>query len=113
MRGKAFFQLRDYKRAIEDFNRSTAISPKNSEPFLWKGAAESRLGQDGEAVDDYEKAIRLDPQLVKNYDAGKSNQSANSAQSTQSSAASGAHALRNEHSVENYEAAMRRVKASP
>jgi tetratricopeptide (TPR) repeat protein len=113
MRGKAFFQLKDYPRAIEDFNRSTKISASDSEAYLWRGAAESRLGKDFEAIDDYEKAIRLEPQLLKNYEASKPNKTGDSSQTTQTTAGSGARAHQNEHSVENYEAAMQRVKASP
>jgi tetratricopeptide (TPR) repeat protein len=109
-RGKAFFQLKDYRRAIEDFARANDLSPRDSESFLWKGAAESRLGQDDDAINDYEKAIRFDPQLVINYDKGKSNQDGKAAQS---SASTSTHGAQNEHSIQNYEAAMQRVKANP
>jgi tetratricopeptide (TPR) repeat protein len=101
MRGKAFFQMKDYHSAIEDFNRAIEQDATNSEVFLYKGAAESRNDQDAEAVNDYEKAIRLDPRLVKNYDQGKATEKPKVKGSI------------NEHSVDNYEAAMQRVKANP
>jgi tetratricopeptide (TPR) repeat protein len=115
MRGQAFYQLKDYRRAIEDFTRSIALNSQDSDSYLWRGAAESRSGQDADAVDDYEKAIRINPQLVKNYDAGQSKpgSSSESESTSNSSAKVGSSAKQNERSVQNYEAAMQRVKANP
>jgi tetratricopeptide (TPR) repeat protein len=115
MRGQAFYQLKDYRRAIEDFTRSISLNGQDSDSYLWRGAAESRSGQDADAVDDYEKAIRLNPQLVKNYDAGpgKPGGSSESTSTSNSSSKVGTSARQNERSVQNYEAAIQRVKANP
>jgi tetratricopeptide (TPR) repeat protein len=115
MRGQAFYQLKDYRRAIEDFTRSISLNAQDSDSYLWRGAAESRSGQDADAVDDYEKAIRLNPQLIKNYDTGqaKSSGSSEGASTTNSSSKVGPSARQNERSIQNYEAAIQRVKANP
>ena len=76
LRGKNYFMSGDYKRAVEVFEKSLAMSPGSSESELWLGRAWGRRAETGnwmaapssasKARQCFEKAIALDPH---NYEA--------------------------------------------
>jgi len=71
LRGKNYFMLGDYKRAIEFLDKALAISPTNSEYELWLGRAWGRRAETGgwltagvhasKARQCFERAVALDP----------------------------------------------------
>jgi tetratricopeptide (TPR) repeat protein len=66
-RGKCFYNLKNFTDAISDFNHILGIDPNNSDALLWKGTAEARLDKHEDAIRDYLAAIRLKPDLAKNF----------------------------------------------
>lgn len=76
-RGDIKLALLDYKGAIEDYNQAIRMSPKNTLPFLYlhRGAAKIEAGQPFAAVADFDKSIRLNPNIpVAYYDRGRAKQ---------------------------------------
>jgi Flp pilus assembly protein TadD len=71
LRGKNYFMLGDYKRAIEFLDKALAISPTNSEYELWLGRAWGRRAETGgwltagvhasKARQCFERAVAWDP----------------------------------------------------
>jgi Flp pilus assembly protein TadD len=71
LRGKNYFMLGDYKRAIEFLDKALAISPNNSEYELWLGRAWGRRAETGgwltagvhasKARQCFERAVAWDP----------------------------------------------------
>src|SRR5271170_2669965 len=71
LRGKNYFMLGDYKRAIEFLEEALAISPGNSEYELWLGRAWGRRAETSgwltagmhasKARQCFERAVALDP----------------------------------------------------
>jgi tetratricopeptide (TPR) repeat protein len=74
--GKNHFMLRDYKRAVEYFEKALALSPANSEYELWLGRAWGRRAESSNSPmavvyanrtrQCFEKAVAMDPH---NYEA--------------------------------------------
>jgi len=60
-RGVAYFELGNYRQAIEDFNRVIESNPKDSSAFGNRGEAYRKLGNSSQALSDCEKAIEIDP----------------------------------------------------
>ncbi|MBW1642482.1 MAG: tetratricopeptide repeat protein, partial [Deltaproteobacteria bacterium] len=64
-RGKRYFNLGDYDRAIRDFTR--AIEKEKNYVFAYaeRGLAWEKKGSHEKALADYDKAIEINPQYVK------------------------------------------------
>jgi tetratricopeptide (TPR) repeat protein len=62
-RGYALLQLKEYQRAIEDFDAVLAITPGVGVVRSWRGYAYERLGNKAEAVADYKAALAINPDL--------------------------------------------------
>jgi tetratricopeptide (TPR) repeat protein len=60
-RGWAHFKLRDYPRAIADYDQSLQINPQYSTALHNRGSAYHMQGDYPRAITDYDAAIRLDP----------------------------------------------------
>ena len=60
-------ESKDYKGAIEDFNKAIALDAKNTDTYYNRGNARSGLKQYKEAIGDYDKAIALDPKYAKAF----------------------------------------------
>ncbi len=60
-RGVAKWRMKETKAAIEDFNKSIAISPENAIVYNNRGNALLDLHQPAEAVKDFDRAIALSP----------------------------------------------------
>ncbi|HEY9772883.1 MAG TPA: tetratricopeptide repeat protein [Planktothrix sp.] len=66
-RAQCFYCLGRYKDAVEDFDHAIKFETSVPDFFLWRGTAEAKLGDDEAAVRDYERALRLKPELVLAY----------------------------------------------
>jgi tetratricopeptide (TPR) repeat protein len=60
-RGFAFLQLADRRAAIADFDSALEIDPRAFDALLWRGYARELDGQADLALDDYERAVTVDP----------------------------------------------------
>src|SRR5262249_40495890 len=60
--GYALLHLKEYRRAIDDFDEALKAVPRSSTALAWRGCAhESRLGNRDKAVADYKAALAIDP----------------------------------------------------
>jgi lipoprotein NlpI len=60
-RGRAYADKGQFDRAIQDFDRATAIDADYPDAFNSRGIAYSGMGQYARAIDDFDQAVRLDP----------------------------------------------------
>jgi tetratricopeptide (TPR) repeat protein len=51
----------DYTEAVADFGSVLEIDPRAVNALLWRGYAREMAGQSALALDDYERAVRVDP----------------------------------------------------
>src|SRR5260221_3314839 len=58
---KAKFESKDYKGAIEDFNKVIAFDPKYALVYAYRGHAKFILDNYQGAIDDFNKAVELSP----------------------------------------------------
>ena len=67
-RGNAYYNTRDFDRAIADYNRSIQLDPNNSSwDHNGRGLAWKAKGDLDRAIADFSEAIRLDPKHAKAY----------------------------------------------
>jgi len=66
-RGLAYAALRDYKKAVVDFDSAINVTPKDPTLYFKRAVAESSGGDWQAAVNSYNEAIRLDPQYAAAY----------------------------------------------
>ena len=60
-RGQHYYEIKEYDRAIEDFNRAIPLKPKWIQmAYGNRGNAYYAKGEDDKAIDSYDKAIELD-----------------------------------------------------
>jgi tetratricopeptide (TPR) repeat protein len=62
-RGQCFYCMQDPQQAITDFDRALMLQ-ENDQIYLWRGSANAKLGNDAKAIEDYVKAMRINPELV-------------------------------------------------
>jgi tetratricopeptide (TPR) repeat protein len=62
-RGNAYFDTRQFARAIADFGRAIALDDSFSLAYLNRGLAYERHGDKQAAAADYRRALALDPKL--------------------------------------------------
>jgi tetratricopeptide (TPR) repeat protein len=60
-RGTAFFNRRDYDRAIAEFDEAIRLDPNFAAAFYGRGCAYDGKGDYDRAIKDYDEAIRLNP----------------------------------------------------
>ena len=60
-RGNAYYEKRDYDRAIADFDQAIKLNPNHDLAFYNRGLAFRDKGEIDRAVADFGQAIRLDP----------------------------------------------------
>jgi len=60
-RGYSSLMQADYAGAIADFGSAIEIDPGSFNALLWRGYAREKAGQVDLALDDYERAVALDP----------------------------------------------------
>ena len=67
-RARSLMQLGKDQKALEAFNEVLSIDPNSAVSFANRGILEDRMGLYDSAVEDYAKAIKMDPQLGKGLD---------------------------------------------
>ena len=60
-RGRVYYGMRQYDRAIADYDEAIRLDPNNAVVVYARGAAYMDKGQYDRAIADYDQAIRLDP----------------------------------------------------
>ncbi|MGX7743988.1 tetratricopeptide repeat protein [Rhodopseudomonas parapalustris] len=60
-RGHAYFRLKNYDAAINDFNVVLDASPDFINVLKWRGVSYQRLGDTKQAIADFEAVLKLDP----------------------------------------------------
>jgi tetratricopeptide (TPR) repeat protein len=60
-RGFAYYNLRRYDRAIEDYDQAIKFDPNYTKAFNNRGDAYADRGQPDRAIQDYDEAIKLNP----------------------------------------------------
>lgn len=66
-RGQCFYCLQNIPLALSDFDRAIHLENRNYQFYLWRGSAYAKIGKDDQAINDYEKAVRLNPSLIEAY----------------------------------------------
>lgn len=62
-RGYLFFELRQYNKAIDDFENVVRLNPKNAKAYFMLGAIYEAFDSYAEAREFYQKCLTLDPTL--------------------------------------------------
>jgi tetratricopeptide (TPR) repeat protein len=63
-RGRAYYHEKDYEKAINDLNQSTAIDPNRIEPYYLRAKSYEELGHSQLAVEEFTRAIALGESLI-------------------------------------------------
>ena len=96
--------------AIGDFNRAIAAKDDNYQLYLWRGSAYAKQGNDAKAIDDYERALRLNAGLIEAYNSQKMGDSLNPTIPTPSKSKADSVSLgSNENAVKDYAEAIKRA----
>ncbi len=66
-RGTAALEAGKYDQALQDFNQALKLKPNDPAVHDYLGVALRCKGQDGAAVQEFDKAIQLDPKYAKAY----------------------------------------------
>ena len=67
-RGAIHENIKQYARAIQDYDKAIELDPNYAEAYEYRGVSYSLLRQHARAIQDYDKAIELDPNYAKAYD---------------------------------------------
>lgn len=67
IKGKALFQLEQYKEAHDEFARAVWFFKEKGEPYRWKGLANHRLNNLEEAKTDFQRAIQSGDEDANDY----------------------------------------------
>lgn len=59
--GKRFLESKQYDAALNALNKSIELNPKDVEAYVRRGSAYGYLGNDSQAIKDYDRAIELNP----------------------------------------------------
>ncbi len=68
-RGDAYYNLGNYRQAIEDYDRAIEINPKLAEAYNNRGAAYDKLGNRAQAISDFGRAVDINPNYADAYNA--------------------------------------------
>jgi tetratricopeptide (TPR) repeat protein len=60
-RGVAYADLKDYSRAIQDYDQALRLKPDFADAYTGRGIAYNKLGQHQRAIEDFDQALRLKP----------------------------------------------------
>ena len=66
-RGYAYWNLGNYRQAVEDYNRAIELNPKFGEAYNNRASAYESLGNYKQAIEDYNKAIEFNPKYATAY----------------------------------------------
>lgn len=59
-KGLVFYEMKDYKKALETFTFTTTVSNTNADAWYWIGRCYEAMGEKTKAVENYRKAYALD-----------------------------------------------------
>ncbi len=62
-----FLQLKQYDRAIADFDETIKLNPRDAIPFTNRGNAYREKGRFDRALEDYNSAIEINPKWTNAY----------------------------------------------
>ena len=65
--GVAYSALKEFEKAIEQYDRTIAYTPDDAKTLNNRGVAKKSLGRYKKAITDYDKAIRINPKYVVAY----------------------------------------------
>lgn len=65
-RGKLLAQRNDYAGAISNFSKAIELNPKFADVYVQRGIARRMNGQIEQAIEDFDKAGELNPQVIQN-----------------------------------------------
>ncbi|MFN6471542.1 MAG: tetratricopeptide repeat protein [Nostoc sp. SerVER01] len=60
-RANLYYDRRDYRRSIADYNEVLRLNPKNASAYALRGLAYQRRGDNQAAIKDFNSAVRIDP----------------------------------------------------
>ena len=63
-RGNIYLNMRDFDRAMADFDEAVKLDPKSVDPLNDRGRTFQAKGQFDRAIADYDQAIALNPNFV-------------------------------------------------
>ncbi|MBD3879512.1 MAG: tetratricopeptide repeat protein [Quinella sp. 1Q5] len=66
-RGNAYLDLKQYERAIQDYDKAIQLNPNHEMAYNNRGLAYGKLGQKDKEIQDYESAIKLNPNYAGSY----------------------------------------------
>jgi len=66
-RARAYSNLGDHQKAIDDYGKAIEIHPKDAYSYLLRGAAYSALDNHQQAIENYNKAIEIEPNNALGY----------------------------------------------
>lgn len=58
-KGLAYNEMKEYKKAIENFNKSIELEPDNPPAYYGRGISRAKNGQDELAKEDFAQACKL------------------------------------------------------
>lgn len=64
---KAKFESRDYKGAIEDFDKIISLDPKYTVAYAYRGHSKVNIEDYAAAIEDFDKAVELNPKFDAAY----------------------------------------------
>ena len=64
-RGFVYDDLKNYDRALADYDKAIRLDPRDGEPYYVRGVTYDHQGDSPRAKADYRKAVKLDPGLPK------------------------------------------------
>ena len=67
-RGVTYYELKEYKLAIDDYTQAIKIDSQNAEYYAFRGGIYSFLEEYKQAIDDLTQAIKIDPKKATYYD---------------------------------------------
>jgi tetratricopeptide (TPR) repeat protein len=66
-RGFVYDNLKQYQRAVADYDQAIRLNPEFAKAYANRGLAYTKLGQHLQAVKDFDEAIRLKPDFADAY----------------------------------------------
>ena len=65
--GKESFNKKDYQSSIAHYSKAIEMSPFEASSYYQRGVALYKTGKDKEAIEDFDKALIIDPRMMSVY----------------------------------------------